>query len=134
MISTRSAARHSKPRTSWSRTRCKLACIAVCAGAALASTQPAPAQSEAPVNNAVYHNDKLIPFTPAAINRGRVLVVGNSIVGPLAHDSKINDHRPNLYVVSPGTQHQSSVGGEPLSYNLVINTLPRTAEPTGWDV
>ncbi len=110
-----------------------LGCVLMCAGAVLASAHAAAAQSEAPVKHAVYFNDKLIPFTPEHRHRGRMLVVGNSVVGPLARDHKASDHRPNLYIVSPGTQHQSDAGDEVMSYNLVISTLPRTSDPTGFD-
>ncbi len=105
----------------------------MCAGAVLGSAHLAGAQSETAIKSGVYHDGKLIPFTPEGGHRGRMLVVGNSVVGPLARDHKASDHRPNLYIVSPGTQHESETAEQTLSYNLVISTLPRTSGATGFD-
>ncbi|MFB3815721.1 MAG: hypothetical protein ACE14L_16585 [Terriglobales bacterium] len=124
----------STPRA-WLRSSARVACAVLCAGAILAA-RPAQAQS-APApesNDGAYLNGKLIRFTPAEIKRGRVLVVGREVIGPLVRDHKPHDRRPNLYVVSPGTQYQSNDEQGALTFNLVVNTLPRKAEPVEWDV
>ncbi len=111
------------------RTRARLACAVVCASALLGSVA-ARAQQDAPAEGA-FHSDKQIVFRPAPVKGGRVLVIGNAVLGPVLKADTPNDHRPNLYVVCPGAADENG-GSE--TYNLVLSTLPRTDEPIAWDV
>jgi hypothetical protein len=56
------------------------------------------------------------------------------VLGGLSSDHRPKDHRPNLYVVTPGLQQRTGKGPEELSFNLVLNSLPASAQPVEWDV
>lgn len=107
------------------RTRARLACAVVCASALLGGVA-AHAQQDTPAEVA-YHSDKQIVFRPAAVRRGRVLVIGDAVLGPVLKTERPNDRRPNLYVVCPGNDGSDD-------YKLVTSMLPKTDEPVDWDV
>jgi len=72
-------------------------------------------------------------FTPAPAESGRALALGGMLLGPLLSDQKPKDHRPNLYVVCPGTQYPSDEERD-VGFNVVLNSLPRSEEAVNWDV
>jgi hypothetical protein len=74
----------------------------------------------------------VVRFVPPSVQPGRALVVGDTLLGPLLTDQKPSDHRPNLYVVCPGTQYGDEEGT--LGFNVVLNSLPRSEEAVNWDV
>jgi hypothetical protein len=83
----------------------------------------------------VYAEGKTITFTPAAGKHKRKLVVGDAVLGPLLQDRKPDDHRPNLYVVAPGSQYRAEVtGNDSIEFSLVLSELPRSESPLDWDV
>jgi hypothetical protein len=92
-----------------------------------AQQQPVPA-------NEAYFRGKLVRFTPAVAKRGRTLVVGNALLGPIQADHRQNDHRPNVYIVCPGTQFRSGSSEDAVAFNLVLNTLPVKEDAVQWDV
>lgn len=118
-------------RTAAERLAYAVLCVAVLSGTV--KTARAESAPDATKSNAAFLDSRTIQFTPAPIKRGRVMVVGNAVLGPLVADRKPNDHRPNLYVVAPGVQHRTE-GVDPIEFNLVVSGVPRTAEPRDWDV
>jgi hypothetical protein len=105
----------------------------LCAGALLASERLVQAQQLIVPAKGAYFRGKLVRFTPAAAKRGRALVVGNALLGPIQADHRQNDHRPNVYIVCPGTQFRSG-SGDAVAFNLVLNTLPLKEDAVQWDV
>ncbi len=117
-----------------------LARAVLCASALLVLVQSAPAgevpspagATRAPFARTAYHQGKEIRFTPATVRRGRVLAVGGLVIGPLDADGHPRDRRPNLYIVSPGSELHGN--GQDLDFNLIVSGVPRTEEPVEWDV
>jgi hypothetical protein len=76
----------------------------------------------------------LVSFNLAPVQRGQQpFSVGPWQFGARVSDRKPRDARLNLYLVSPGTQHQAE-GHEDFDHNDVINALPPEGAVVEWDV
>jgi hypothetical protein len=122
----------------YSKTVRHVATVAVCCVAAsawaAAPKKTAKKPSSKPVPKAhldqAYFAGHLVKFHSAPTNGGRVLVVGPWNLGPKVTPGS-SDRRPNLYFVSPGTQHR--VPGRPeLDHNEVLSAVPK--EESDFDV
>jgi hypothetical protein len=100
----------------------------LCAGILLSPAAPVSAQHLA---NRAYYEGRRITLNPVAARHARKLVVDGTLLGPVIAARKPRDRRPNLYVLSPGTQYGS---GRTRSFNLIVNRIPRTDKPVNWDV
>lgn len=94
----------------------------------LAPATPVSAQHAA---NRAYYEGRRIVLNPVVALHARKLVVDGTLLGPVITARKPRDRRPNLYVLSPGTQYGSR---RTRSFNLIVNRIPRTEKPVSWDV
>lgn len=102
-----------------------------CAAALWAGTPSADAPGTI---SAAYLRNLLVPFHLAPLEKGQQpFSIGPWQFGARMSDRKPRDHRLNLYLVAPGTQHQAE-GYEEFDHNDVINALPREGTVAEWDV
>lgn len=99
----------------------------MCAGMLLAAA-PLPAEHAA---NRAYCEGRRIVLKPVVARHARKLVVDGTVLGPVIAGRKPRDRRPNLYVLSPGTQYGS---GRIRTFDLIVNEIPHTEKPVDWDV
>jgi len=102
-----------------------------CAAALWAGASNADAPG--PLSTA-YLRNQLVRFHVAPLERGQQpFSIGPWRFGARVPDRKPRDHRLNLYLVAPGTQHRAE-GYEEFDHNEVINALPREGVVAEWDV
>jgi len=81
-----------------------------------------------------YLRNLLVPFHLAPLEKGqKAFSIGPWQFGARVSDRKPRDHRLNLYLVAPGTQHRAE-GHEEFDHNDVINALPPEGTVAEWDV
>jgi len=102
-----------------------------CAAALWAGT---PGPGPAPQTSTAYLRNQLVTFTLASLQKGQQpFSIGPWQFGARVSDRKPRDHRLNLYLVAPGTQHHAE-GYEEFDHNDVINALPPEGVVAEWDV
>lgn len=102
-----------------------------CAAALWAGTPSADAPGSL---STAYLRNQLVRFHLAPLERGQQpFSIGPWRFGARISDRKPRDHRLNLYLVAPGTQHQAE-GFAEFDHNDVINALPREGVVAEWDV
>ena len=102
--------------------------------ATLSATEapPVAADPNSAVQNA-YFQGKEIQFTPARPRRAqKTAKFGPWQWGPRLTRLATNDKRPNLYIVSPGTQHVSEQNPA-FDHSLVLSALPKSADAAEFD-
>ena len=113
-----------------------------CALAGAAAQQPSrsPAQDAGATTPAsgqihsAYHERQRVTFTVAPLEAGqKTFFMGPWQFGARLSDRKPRDHRLNLYLVSPGTQHRAG-GRDEYDHNDILNALPGKDETAEWDV
>jgi hypothetical protein len=81
-----------------------------------------------------YLRNQLVRFDLAPLQKGQQpFSIGPWQFGVRVLDRKPRDARLNLYLVSPGTLHQSE-GYEDFDHNDIINALPPEGAVVEWDV
>ncbi len=108
----------------------RFACLALCAGTVLSVS----ADGRRPQIDTAYYAGQQVNFTvvmPASTRR--MARVGPWLYGVRLRDSRPSDRRRNLYLVFPGSQHRVR-GGEDYDHDCILSGMPRTEEPTEWDV
>jgi len=112
----------------------RIACELLCAGLFLTAGYAAQAQKPVAAggSESAYEDGRVVQFTPVIARHGKTLVVGDLRLGRALADPTPNDHRPNVYVVCPGTRTEDGKPGE--DFSLILSTLPRTEAPIEWDV
>ncbi len=101
----------------------------LCLGAFCAAGAP-PRQ---PMPTAYYEGQAVnVTFEPAAKGQ-RTLDYGPWQLGISSRNEHPRDHRLNLYVVIPGSQHHSE-GWDDYDHNMIVNAVPQSDEPVEWDV
>jgi hypothetical protein len=63
----------------------------------------------------------------------RTLDFGPWQLGISTRNERPRDHRLNLYVVIPGTQHHTE-GWDDYDHNMIVNAVPESEDPVEWDV
>jgi hypothetical protein len=123
-----------KPRTTRAAAIAAVCCLAISAPTA-AQTKKAKSSGK-PVPNArrveyAFYAGRLVKFHPVIPGKmAYPALVGPWLLGERSHP-KLNDKRPNLYFVSPGTQHRLP-GEASFNHNDVLSAVPN--EPSYFDV
>jgi len=102
---------------------------------ALLATAPvvAPPPAGKPVTT-VYLDSRPVHFAAERAGLGgRGFEIGPWRFGRRIRDPKPRDHRLNFYIVSPGTQYETS-GAAHFGFNCVINALSKPGFEPEWDV
>jgi len=85
-------------------------------------------------NSTAYLRNQEVRFELAPLERGQQpFTIGPWNFGARVSDRKPRDHRLNLYLVAPGTQHHAE-GYEEFDHNDIINALPPEGAVVEWDV
>lgn len=100
-----------------------------CAGALCAAAAP-PRQ---PMPTAYFEGQVVRISIERPVKGQRTLELGPWQLGISRRDERPRDHRLNLYVVVPGTQHHSE-GWDEFDHNMIVNAVPEGDQPVEWDV
>ena len=104
----------------------------VLAGATPAS--PAEKRQQHPVTTA-YFSGQEVQVQPVLERGWKAFNYGPWTLGSIVHDDKASDHRFNLYVISPGTQHQAPPPADEFNHSVLINSAEDQGDKvTEWDV
>lgn len=101
----------------------------VCAGVLCAAAAP-PRQ---PMATAYFEGNVVSVAFERPAKGQRTLDLGPWQLGITTRNERPRDHRLNLYVVIPGSQHRSD-GWEDFDHNMIINAVPVTEDAVEWDV
>ena len=91
-------------------------------------------RQQRPVTTA-YFSGQEVQVQPVLESHARTFNYGPWTLGSIVHDDKASDHRFNLYVISPGTQHQSPSPADEFNHSVLINSAEDPDDKvTEWDV
>lgn len=82
-----------------------------------------------------YFSGQEAQVQPVLEPHARTFNYGPWTLGSIVHDDKASDHRFNLYVISPGTQHQAPPPADEFNHSVLINSAEEQGDKvTEWDV
>jgi hypothetical protein len=91
-------------------------------------------RQQRPVTSA-YFAGKEVQIQPVIEPGSRSFSYGPWIFGSIVHDDKASDHRFNLYLIAPGSQHQSPTQADEFNHSVLINSAEDEGDKTQeWDV
>ena len=82
-----------------------------------------------------YFSGNEIQVQPVIEPRSKTFNYGPWTFGSVVHDDKASDHRFNLYVIAPGTEHQTMPPADEFNHTVLINAADDEGDKTQeWDV
>ena len=91
-------------------------------------------RQQRPIATAYFSGNEL-QVQPVIEPRSKTFNYGPWTFGSVVHDDKASDHRFNLYVIAPGTEHQSTQPADEFNHTVLINSAEDLADKTQeWDV
>jgi len=82
-----------------------------------------------------YFSGNEVQIQPAIEPGSRSFSYGPWLFGSIVHDDKASDHRFNLYVIAPGSQHQSPAPADEFNHSVLVNSAEdEGAKTQEWDV
>jgi hypothetical protein len=82
-----------------------------------------------------YFSGNEIQVLPVIEPRSKTFNYGPWTFGSVVHDDKASDHRFNLYVIVPGTEHQAMPPADEFNHSVLINSAEEESDrPQEWDV
>jgi hypothetical protein len=65
-----------------------------------------------------YFSGNEVPIQPVIEPGSRSFSYGPWVFGSIVHDDKASDHRFNLYVIAPGSQHQALAPADEFNHSV----------------
>jgi len=91
-------------------------------------------RQQRPVTSAYFSGNE-VQIQPLVEPGTRSFSYGPWIFGSIVHDDKASDHRFNLYVIAPGSQHQSPPPADEFNHSVLVNSAEDEGDKTQeWDV
>jgi len=82
-----------------------------------------------------YFSDAEIQVQPAVESGAKAFTYGPWTLGSIVHDDHASDHRYNLYVIVPGSQHQSPAPFDEFNNSVLLNSAEDAPDRLPeWDV
>lgn len=86
-----------------------------------------------PKLDTAYYKGQEVRFRMVPAEGRHAVRIGPWLLGARVSVSSPSDRRLNLYIVVPGSQHRIQ-GRAAFDHNLVLSSIPKTDEPTEWDI
>ncbi len=86
-------------------------------------------RQQRPVTSAYFSGNE-VQIQPVIEPGSRLFSYGPWLLGSIVHDDKASDHRFNLYVIAPGSQHELPVPADEFNHSVLINSADEEADKT----